>query len=165
MAEIHLAPSDNQEFISLPLVASIFGKKKLNISPSKAAIQADVDFLQMFGTSRRDDVKLSLANRLETLIRNISRRIELGEKYELFAPILEMVCRAYNPGWLLMARWHMEQRTAEGYELAKNELRRFLENSPHSGESAEAWKLLGHACYQTADLPSRSMIYQTPQIA
>lgn len=151
MAEIHLAPSDNQEFISLPLVASIFGKKKLNISPSKAAIQADVEFLQMFGTSRRDDVKLSLANRLETLIRNISRRIELGEKYESFAPILEMVCRAYNPGWLLMARWHMEQRTVEGYELAKNELRRFLENSPPSSESAEAWRLLGHACYQTAD--------------
>lgn len=151
LAEIHLASSDKQEFISLPLVASVFGKKKLNISPSKAAIQSDVEFLQMFGPSRRDDIKLSLATKLENLIRNISFRIESGERYDSFSSVLEMICRAYNPGWLLMARWHMEQRTTEGYELAKNELRRFLENSPPAVDSAEAWKLLGHACYQTGD--------------
>ncbi|WP_233079837.1 NB-ARC domain-containing protein, partial [Rheinheimera soli] len=49
MAESYSAPSDKQEFISLPLVASVFGKKKLNISPSKASIHADVEVLQMMG--------------------------------------------------------------------------------------------------------------------
>jgi len=151
MAESHVAPTDKQEFIGLPLVASVFGKKKLNISPSKAAIQADVEILQMLGPSRRDDVNLGLARRLERFIANISRRIECGESYDTFGPILEAICRAYNPGWLLLARWHMEQRTTEGYHRAKEELRRFLENSPPSAEAAEAWRLLGYASYQLDD--------------
>ena len=151
MAEIHVAPSDKQEFISLPLVASVFGKKKLLISPSKAAIQADVEILQMLGPSRRDDVHLGLARRLESFIGNISRRIEAGATYESFAPVFEAICCAYNPGWLLLARWHMEERSPQGYTRAKEELRRFLENGPPNTEAAEAWRLLGHACYQTGD--------------
>ncbi len=152
MAEIHVAPLDQQEFISLPLVASVFGKKKINISPSKASLLADVDFLQMLGTSRRDDLRLSLVKRLESLLGNISQRIEAGASYEEFAPLLDAICRNYNPGWLLLARWHMEERTKEGYERAKEELRRFLENAPTLEDAAEAWRLLGHACYQTGDL-------------
>lgn len=151
MAEVHVAPSDKQEFISLPLVASVFGKKKLNISPSKAAIQSDVEILQMLGPSSRDDVHLGLARRLESFIGNISRRIDAGTAYESFAPVLEAICRAYNPGWLLLARWHMEQWSPEGFARAKEELRRFLENGPPNTEAAEAWRLLGHACYQTGD--------------
>ncbi len=151
MAEIRVAPADKQEFIGLPLVATVFGKKKLNISPSKTAILADVEILQMLGPSRRDDVHLGLANRLEMFIANISRRIEMGESYEAYVPILEAICRTYNPGWLLLARWHMEQRTSSGYEKAKDELRRFLENMPPDANATEAWQLLGHACYQTGD--------------
>ena len=151
MAETHVALSDKQEFISLPLVASVFGKKKLNISPSKAAIQADVEILQMLGPSRRDDVHLGLARRLESFIGNISRRIEAGADYNSFAPVLEAICHAYNPGWLLLARWHMEERSPRGYDRAKEELRRFLQNGPPNADAAEAWRLLGHACYQTGD--------------
>jgi hypothetical protein len=151
MAEGQVAPSDGQEFISLPLVATVFGKKKLNISPSRAAIQADVEILQMLGPSRRDDVKLALARRLESFIGNMSERIEKGARYEDFAPIFEAICRAYNPGWLLLARWHVEGRSTEDYERAKVALRRFLENGPPNAEAAEGWRLLGHACFQTGD--------------
>lgn len=151
MAEVHIAPVDRQEFISLPLVASVFGKKKLNVSPLKADVQSDVEILQMLGPSRRDDIHLGLAKRLERFLSEASRRIEKGASFETFAPILEMICRAYNPGWLLLARWHMESWTAEGYERAKEELRRFLENDPPPNEAAEAWHMLGRACYHTND--------------
>ena len=151
MAEIYVAPMDKQEFISLPLVASLFGKKKLNISSSKAAIQSDVEILQMLGPSRRDDLTLGLARKLEIFLGNISRRVESGENFTTIVPVVEMICRAYNPGWLIVARWHMEQRTPEGYSHAKEELRRFLENDPPSDTAADAWRLLGHACYQTGD--------------
>ncbi len=151
MAEIHVAPTDKQEFISLPLVASVFGKKKLIISPSKAAIQADVEILQMLGPSRRDDVHLGLAKRLEHFLGTISRRIETGAKYDSFAPVLEMICRAYNPGWLLLARWHLEERTSNGNKMAISELKRFLESGPSQEQAAEAWEMLGQACYYTDD--------------
>lgn len=151
MAEISVAESDKQEFVNLPLVASVFGKKKLNISPSRSAIQADVEILQMLGPSRRGDVHNGLAQRLERFIANISRRIEAGEGYETFAPVLEAICRAYNPGWLLLARWHMEQQTTESYERAKAELRWFLENDPPALDAGSAWRMLAYACAQTGD--------------
>jgi tetratricopeptide (TPR) repeat protein len=151
LAELHTAPTDGQEFIGLPLMATLFGKKKLNVSPWKAAIQGDVETLQMLGPSRRDDVHLGLARRLESFIANISRRIEQGASYDTFGPVLEAICRVYNPGWLLLARWHMEQRNDDGYRRAKEELRRFLENDPPKQEAGDAWQLLGRACYQTND--------------
>lgn len=151
MAEVYVAPYDVQDYISLPLVASIFGKKKLNISTSKISIQSDIEILQMLGPSRRDDLTLSLARKLENFLGNISRRIESGASYETYSHVVDIICRAYNPGWLIVARWHMEQRTSVGYSLAKDELKRFLENDLSSQNAAEAWKLLGHACYQTGD--------------
>jgi NB-ARC domain len=151
MAEIQIAPTDKQEFISLPLVASVFGKKKLSISPFKAVVQADAEFLQMFGPSRRGDMNLGLAKRLEKFIGNIAKRVEAGEPYASFSSVLEMICRAYNPGWLLLARWHMETRSDDGYIQAKKELERFLENDSQSTEAAEAWKMMGQACSRTQD--------------
>jgi len=165
MAQIHVAPSDKQEFISLPLVASVFGKKKLNISPSRVAIQADVEILQMFGPSRRGDVHLGLARRLESFIGNISRRIDAGDTYEAFAPVLEAICHAYNPGWLLLARWQMEKRSPQGYALAKDELRRFLENVPPDAETSEAWRLLGRACYETGDTLGEVHAFERVQVS
>ena len=151
MAELHTAPADHQVFIRLPLVASAFGKKKLNVSPLRASIQSDVEMLQMLGPSRNDDVHLGLAYKLEKFIANIARRVEAGQSFEDYAPIVEMICRAYSPGWLLLARWHLETGTAENYEKAKLELTRYLEQQPAEADAADAWRLLGHACYLTGD--------------
>lgn len=150
MAEVQLS-SDKQEFMSLPMVTSVFGKKKLNIHPSKPSIQSDVEILQMLGPARRDDMKLSLANKLGRFIGEIARRIEEGAEYGEFEPVLEAICRSYNYGWFLIGRWHVEQRTLDGYSLAKDELRRFLENAPPAEEAVEAWRLLAIACFKTED--------------
>src|SRR3546814_1143172 len=92
---------------------------------------------QLVRPSRRDDITLGLAKKLENFIGNISRRVDAGESFDDFSPLVEMICRSYNPGWLIVARWHMEQRTQASYELAKEELRRFLENDPQSTTAAE----------------------------
>jgi hypothetical protein len=105
LAEAHVAPADKQEFLSLPLVASVFGKKKLNISPQKTSIQSDVEILQMLGPSRRDDIHLGLAKRIERFVAGIAKRCESGESYENYEPIIEMICRSYPPGWLVLARF------------------------------------------------------------
>ena len=152
MAELRVAPLDGQEFIGLPLVAAVFGKKKLNISADRVPIEADVSILQMLGPSRRDDVHLGLARRLERFIGRIASEVENGAAYEHYAPIVEMICRAYRPGWLLLARWHMEMRSAFGYQRAIQELKRFLEDDPQGPEAAQAWRILAHACYQTGDV-------------
>lgn len=151
MAELHTAPADKQLFIRLPMVASAFGRRKLSVSPLRASIQSDVEMLQMLGPSRNDDVHLGLAYKLEKFIANIARRVEAGQSFDDYAPIVEMICRAYTPGWLLLARWHLEMGTDESCEKAKVELKRYLEQSPIETEAADAWRLLGHACYRTGD--------------
>lgn len=151
IAEIHLSPVDKQEFIVLPLVASVFGKKKLNVSPFKTAVKVDVETLQMLGASQRDDINLGLEQRLKKFIENISRKTDLDGSFDTYVPIIEMICRSYNPGWLLLARWHMELSTPDGFDKAKQESRRFLENTPVGEGSSEAWKILGQACHLTND--------------
>ena len=82
IAETHVAEADNQIFISLPLVANVFGKKKLNINTAKAAIKSDVEILQMLGPTTIRDLNVGLVKRLERLIGNISYRIEEGASYD-----------------------------------------------------------------------------------
>ncbi|AEG70763.1 NB-ARC domain-containing protein [Ralstonia solanacearum] len=151
MAELHTAPADHQLFVRLPLVTSAFGKKKLSVSPLRASILSDVEMLQMLGPSRNDDIHLGLAYKLEKFIANIARRMDGGQSFEDYAPIVEMICRAYNPGWLLLARWHLELGGEESITQAKAELKRYLEQQPAESDAADAWRLLGYACYRTGD--------------
>lgn len=148
MVEAQAGATEVESMLGLPLVASVFGKKKLNVSPLKSAIAADVEILQMLGPTTRGDVHIGLAKRLEKFIGHISARLESGEAFEYYSPILEMICRAYNPGWLLLGRWHLENGDVE---RAKEELRRYLENDPTSAQAGDAWRMLAYACYRTGD--------------
>ena len=115
-------------------------------------IRSDVEILQMLGPSRKEDKTLGLNPKIQRFMSSIARRIEDGASYEEFAPIIEAICLSYNPGWFLLGRWHVEQRTEEGYKLARDELRRFLENAaPDSEQAADAWKLLAIACFNIGD--------------
>lgn len=151
MAELHTAPIDNQPFVRLPLVASSFGKKKLGVSPLRASIQTDVETLQLLGPSRSDDLKLGLRNKLERLIAGIAHRVDEGQSFEDYADIVEMICRAYPPGWLILARWHLEVGGDANLKQAKSELTRFLEEGPSRPDAAEAWWLMGTVCHRIND--------------
>lgn len=151
MAELHTAPVDRQVFVRLPLVASAFGKKKLSVSPLRASIQSDVDMLMMLGPSRNDDVNLGLGFRMDGFIRNIAKRVEAGQSFDDYEQIVEMICRSYGRGWLSLARWHLEIGTLESIGKAKAELTRYLEQQPEEKDAADAWRLLGDACFKTED--------------
>jgi tetratricopeptide (TPR) repeat protein len=151
LAERHRS-IEGMDFIQLPLVALLFGRKKLNVSPFQAAIKADADLLQMLGTVNRGEVHFSLAKRIDYFLGSIARRIEKGETFEKYAPIVEMIGRNFPPAWLSLARLHMEDGTTAGFEKAKSELRRFLEQDSTSSVAAEAWNSLANCCFKTGDL-------------
>lgn len=151
LAELHTAPADQQIFIRLPLVASAFGRKKLNVSPFRTSIQNDVDMLQMLGPSRSGDVHLGLAYKLEKFIANIAQRVDEGQPFEDYAQIVDMICRAYAPGWLMLARWHLGSGALSDCEKAKAEITRYLEQATALTDLADAWRMLGQACFRTGD--------------
>ncbi len=169
LAETRITTSDNQEFISLPLAASEFGKRQLRTHILKSAIQADVQILQMFSPNTISNVNLNLRKGLERFMRNVSARIEKGEEFAHYEPILDMVCRAYTPGWLLLARWHLEGDTDEETEKAISEIQAFLQQDPLGPESAAAWQMLGRAHCKKGDAlgeinayVERSQIHSVP---
>ena len=151
LAETSATAGDNQEFISLPLAASEFGKKQLQINVLKSAIQADVQILQMFSPNTISDVNLNLGKGLERFIRNVSNRIDRGEEFADYEPILSMVCRAYNPGWLLLARWHLERSTDKDVDEAIHDIETFLQRGQMGPESADAWQMLARAYNRKQD--------------
>ena len=151
LAEIRITSNDNQEFISLPLAASEFGKKQLQTNVLKSAIQSDVQILQMFNPSSISDVNLNLQKGLERFVRNLSDQIDKGYKFADYEPILSMVCRAYNPGWLLLAQWHLERGTPRDVETAISDIEAFLQRDPMGSYSANAWQMLARAYYRKQD--------------
>ena len=150
LAESRVA-GDEQEFISLPLAASAFGKHQLQVNVLKSAIQADIQILQMFNPSSIADINLNLSKGLESCVKSISDRIDRGEQFDDYRPIIEMVCRAYNPGWLLLARWRLERGTDKDIEEAVENIRLFLQRDENGPDSARAWHMLANAYYRLQD--------------
>jgi len=149
MAETHES-DDKQLFVRLPLVASVFGKKKLKVSPLRAGIQSDVDILQLLGPSRAGETNLTLSRRLERFIQNVSNNAERGIESQV-AGILETVCAAYPPGWLLMARWQAEMNTAEGLIKATSYTQRYLQAEHSPLGMAEGWRMMASICFRSGD--------------
>ena len=57
LIEEHTASEGEELFLSVPLAASAFGRRKLNASPLKVFIETDLELLRTFGAARKDDVR------------------------------------------------------------------------------------------------------------
>ena len=152
LAEERIAAEDRQAFIGLPLAAHAFGKKQLQISRSKAAIEQDVQILQMFSPNVFSDINLNLDKGVVSFIRNIAGRIDRGEAFESYEEILQMICRSYNPGWLRLAGWRLERGSGEDVHAAIANIETFIQNEQDPGAIAEAWRMLAHAYARQNDI-------------
>ena len=119
---------DGTIFLDVVLVAAVFGRRKLETSPMRAAIEADVEFLQQLGATNATSLQQGLQPRIERLFGSIASRLCLN-RTELSAvvPSLEFICRNYTPAWLMLAKRYEELGTVEGLAKSAECLRRFLE--------------------------------------
>ena len=95
---------DEEQFISVPLVAFEFGKKKLSTYPYKTAIDADMEILRLFGTVQQNTMDCGFKPRIEKLIRNIHDKIDKANDDDLllYTPILEYIASKFPYTWLLL---------------------------------------------------------------
>ena len=152
LAEERITEDDRQEFISLPLVANTFGRGKLQISFLRSAIESDVQILHMFGPSSTADVNLNMRRGLRNFIRNVSDRIDKRESVAAYEPILDMVCRAYNPGWLQLAEWRIERGSDSDLNSAILNVQAFLQGDQNGPGSVDAWRLLANVYYMQSNV-------------
>jgi hypothetical protein len=139
---------DGQVFVTVPLTATIFGEKKLVVSPLKAAIQADTALLHLFGPGQKTDIRHGVGPRVLRLVKSVAGGIVAG-KIDLAAylPILEFTASKYPPAWLLISELHEE---LGDLSTAKQSTRRFLEQVRGS-EARIGWVRLRDLSRRTDD--------------
>ncbi len=150
--ELLESQADNEIFVSTPLVAALFGRRKLVVSPMKSAVEADTVILQQFGAGQRSDVRHGVAPRIERLIASIAKRaLKQAATLDEYMPMLEFVARHYSPTWLLVASLYEDLGTPDALERAKEAIRQHLERE--GGKAAiSSWRRLAAVCRRTGDL-------------
>lgn len=131
---------DGDEFVTVPLAAALFGRKKLQVSAIRSAIEADLEFLRLFGAAREADVQKGLAPRLNRLVRSLAEKAQ-SDPSVLAAnkPVLEHIARQYAPAWLLIADLYEEQQSEQWLKDAAEAVRHYLEEHPND---VAAWTRL-----------------------
>jgi hypothetical protein len=144
--------NDHNAFLDVALVASVFGRRKLEITPMRPAIDADVEFLQQIGATSTSALRHGIRPRIEKLFQSIASRLSAGRvTLDDVVPSLEFVCRQYAPAWLMLAKLHEESGAVQALGRASECLCRFLEQPQSSiderigwGELDRIYQLLGN---------------------
>lgn len=154
MVDLHQGSGVGDDFLSVPLYASIFGRQKLTVSPFEAAVEADTRLLQLFGAARATDIARGVAPRVDTLIRQVAERIaapqiddRLAELKE-YVPIIEYIAGQYPPTWLRLAELYEIADPARSDKLAKKAVERYLQAE---SDDADAWLRLANLSRRADD--------------
>ena len=107
--ELIKSNKDESIFISVPLTAFEFGKKKLSVSPLKSKIQLDIIILNYFGVTQFIDINKGLKPKVERFFKGIAINIRQNrENLNKFLPILEFVSRKFPDGWRMLSKIYYE---------------------------------------------------------
>lgn len=152
--EIATSEGDGQAFITTPLAACIFGKRKAAVSPIKAAIEADLELLREFGAGQREDIRRGVGPRVDRLVRSIAKRVEDGkEPLGRHVQMLEFIGRHHRPALLMLATLHEESHDADGLKNAAEAVRKYLVDARYPAERALGWKRLAGIYRRMNDIP------------
>ena len=125
------------EFLSVPLAAALFGRKKLVTSPMKIAVDADLELIRGFGPTTTTDLGHGLSSRIDRLTRAVAARADNGGDLAQELAVLEYIASEYPYAWLKLADLYDE--VAGDHSQAIHAVNRYLEERP---EDQGAWRRL-----------------------
>ncbi len=126
LVEETLDPETDAAFLSVPLAAAMFGKRRLVTSPMKIAIEADLELVHDFGATTMTDLSHGIGLRIDRLTRAAAKRAEAGETPPQLS-VIEYIATEYPPAWLNLAELHQELGDSAA---AIGAVSRYLESSP-----------------------------------
>ncbi|HEX4773427.1 MAG TPA: NB-ARC domain-containing protein [Bryobacteraceae bacterium] len=170
--DIDTAALDNSVFVSVPIAAAEFCKKKSLTAHNRLEIIEDIKFLHRFGAMQPGDLKRGLEPRIKRLFGVISE--ELQKRTTTLSneiPILEMIARQYAPTWLLIVELIEESGGDRTGDEVLNVLTRYLESGPSAQEQQKTWERISqvhrrrrdwagylNAVLQIAEMPASDML-------
>jgi len=148
--EVVASEIDEQLFLSVPLAAALFGKKKLSISPLRSIVEADTQLLYFFGAAQKNEVKCGIEPRILKLFKNIARDIVVGKSnLDNYLPMLEFIARQYPPAWIYVASLCEELNCEDTF--IKNYLYNYLESSDKK-QAYDVWSRIASLSLKSGKL-------------
>ncbi|MCG5496067.1 hypothetical protein, partial [Ectothiorhodospira variabilis] len=142
---------EDQIFIGVPLAAASFGRRKLEASPFKVAVELDRKILMEFGAGDRDSPRKGVMPRIDRLVSTAaSRAAENPDALQTFLPILEYLGAQVPRAFLRIATLLSELPGTPDNVRIKEYLRRYLESS-ELAEREETWFWLADICHADND--------------
>jgi hypothetical protein len=137
LVEVVTAGDEGIEFLSVPLAAALFGRKKLITSPMKIAIDADLELIRGFGPTTTTDLGHGLASRIDRLARAVATDADNSTDLAQKLAVLEYIASEYPYAWLKLADLYEE--IARNPHQAIHAVNKYLEERP--GDQ-NAWRRL-----------------------
>ena len=149
LINIDKSERDGMRFISVPLSAAVFGKKKLSVSPMKTAIEADTKLLHTFGVGLNTEIHLGIEPRIIKFFRDIAKRVSLRkDTLENYIPILEFICRKYPNAWLTLSSLYEEENLVE---RAIASMQSYMELPLSEHDKVIGWQRLASLYYKNGE--------------
>lgn len=134
--------TEETTFLHVPLVAKLFGVRKLRVSPIRSAIEADSQLLQVFGATSTSAVQKGVTPRIQALFRFIEETLSKEEKsLDEWISIIEFVARKHQPAWLEIVKLYDLYAPANEWKKTEQALRKYLEYNPNN---ISVWHQLAH---------------------
>lgn len=150
--EVALSDKDEMPFVTVPLSASLFGRRKLAVSAMRSAVETDTLLLRDFGAAQQFDISKGVGPRIDRMFEQVTTRIKGGDdRLEDHLPVLQFIARKYPRAWLLLASFYEALGTPADLDLAKDAVRHYLEFETLGVDQIEAWKHLVRLCEHTSD--------------
>ena len=149
---MEVSEADGQEFLQVPLVATLFGRKKLLASPYRAAVEVDTKLLHEFGATQAASIKRGIELHVRRFTAYVAREIEKRpEDRGEYIGMLELLARRHAVTWLDIAKLWSEMDDGGELDHAKAAVRQYLEQS---GDAAgpEPWRMLADYCRSSGDI-------------
>lgn len=131
-------------FVTVPMTASIYGKKKLETEPMESEILVYVKRLQMFGTVQEGQTRHGLEPLVRTFFSNLSLQLAQHKcRLDDYAECMEILAQAFPKTLLLRTALMDELGLADGSTSTREDLvRQYIQSVNSDDEKLQGWQQL-----------------------
>ncbi|WP_143592226.1 NB-ARC domain-containing protein [Thioalkalivibrio halophilus] len=152
LTEEVLSSTEDEIFVGIPLAAASFGRRKLEVSPFKVAVEQDRKLLMEFGAGDKESSRHGVMPRIDRLVGVAAQRAaDNPEALDAFIPVLEFLGSRIPEAYLRIARLLSELKGDEqAHDRTKGYIRRYLESADPSDREGP-WFWLADLCHESND--------------
>ena len=145
--------ADGTPFVEVPLAATIFGRKKLKVSPYKVIVEEDRKLLIEFGAGERGKSHQKALPRVEKFFKYVATQASDDlEQLGRLKPILEYIALQVPRAYLLLVELNRELDSSDDSNSeSKDYIRKFIQHDTTPKEKSDAWEQLAKLCRLTND--------------